>query len=430
MCNGRWRSSVAVLFLFASATASAAPGLDLALLIDRSTSMAHRSRRDDALLGMTVDLLARNAGSNRVDHRIAVIEFGSSARVELPFTSARRGKRLPHLHYKDLGETNVLAAFVLAEKLFHALPADPSRRRAIVLLTDGIMFIRGSDPIQARDDVRRFAATHLPRDGITLSVLLLDTRNQTMWSSLGHVEPVARGSDQLLAAAHETVTRLAGTQTAASAPSKANPSMDTLVVPPYLEIIVFDIFRGSRDASVEIFPPASAHPIRAGVNGIESLPAGDVLATFVVPHPQPGAWTIRKTHPRARVRVLSQQFFPRGILEQPAETETVPPCHRIPLVYRVLDDRGHPLNELREYALSLDVALATPGGTTSTIEMRRDVRLGAGGFRSTTDPLCQSAGRYWTDVRITAIDANGHRIEIFRDRWSGFSVTSGNCNSR
>jgi len=381
------------------------------------------------MLRMAIDLLARNAEVNRLDHRVTVIAFGSKAEIEMPFTSARRGIPLPRLGYKNLGDTNVLAAFMLAEKLFQALPVDSARRRAIVLLTDGIVFVHGADPIRVRSDVRTFATNRLARDGITLDVLLLDARNQALWSELAHVEQAGRGPDQLLAAAHEAITRLAGTHTGESAQSKANRSMDTLVVPPYLEIIVFDIFRGSRDANVDIFPPASVRPIRAGMNGIESLPAGDVLATFVVPHPQPGTWTIRKTHPKARVRILSQQFFPRGALVHPAETEMVQPCGRIPLVYRVLDDRGQPLNELREYALSLDVTLARPGGATSAVDMRRDMRLGAGGFRSTADPLCENAGRYWTDVRVTAVDAEGHRIEVFRDRWSGFSVVPGDCNS-
>jgi hypothetical protein len=158
-----------------------------------------------------------------------------------------------------------------------------------------------------------------------------------------------------------------------------------------------------------------------------SLPVGDVLATLVVPRPAPGEWTIRKSHPGARVRVLSQQFFPRGALLRPAETETLPRCNRVPLAYRVLDGRGDPLQELRDYALSLEVTLAKPDGARSTIAMERDPSLGAGGFRSTHDPLCEIAGRYWTDVRITALDAKGHRLEVFRDRWSGFSVAPTDC---
>ena len=133
-----------------------------------------------------------------------------------------------------------------------------------------------------------------------------------------------------------------------------------------------------------------------------------MLATFVVPHPAPGEWIVRKSRRDARVRVLSQQFFPRGALLRPAETEMLHQCDSIPLAYRVLDGHGDPLEELRDYALSLEVTLAKPDGATSIIAMERDPALGAGGFRSARDPRCEIAGRYWTDVRITAFFTSSH----------------------
>jgi hypothetical protein len=420
--------SLALIF-FVSAAAMADAGLDLALLIDRSTSMARRSRNQDALLRMTVDLLARNAGANRVEHRLAVIGFGSSASVEVPFTPVRRGdsqlrRRIEMLRYEDRGDTDVLGALLLAEKLFRALPPKPERRHAIVLLTDGVPYVRGTDMNAYREGVQGFATTHLAHAGITIDVLLLDSRDSAMWPRLARVERVGSGDAQLLSQAHGVIARLVGTRTAESAPAKSDPAVDTLVVPPYLEIIVFDIFRSSRKAAVEIVPPGSARPIRPGLDGVESIAVGDVLATLVVPRPTPGEWTIRKSRADARVRVLSQQFFPRGILLRPAETETLRRCTRVSLAYRVLDGSGHPLQELREYALSLEVTLARPDAATTAIAMERDRALGTSGFRSAYDPLCELPGRYWTDVRITTADAQGHRLEVFRDRWSGFSVAS------
>jgi hypothetical protein len=434
MCSGRWSISGLALLLLMSSTASAAPGLDIALLIDRSTSMAHRSRNQEVLLRMTLDLLARNAEGNRVDHRIAVISFGSAARVDVPFTSvggdqARLRNALAKLHYEDLGDTDVLRAFVLADRVFRALPTDPQRRRAIVLLTDGVTYVRGVDPAAYRTNLRTFVTSHLSAAGITLDVLLLDSRKRAMWSELARVAPAGSAPDEFLPRAHGVIARLAGTRTAESAPAKTNPAIDTLVVPPYLEIIVFDIFRAARNAAVEIFPPGNSRPIRAGVGGIVSLPVGDVLATLVVPRPAAGEWTIRKSRPDARVRVLSQQFFPRGMLLFPAETETLRRCDGVPLAYRVLDGRGQPLHELRDYTLALDVTLARPKGGSSSVAMNRDPALGAGAFRSAHDSSCPLPGRYWTDVRVTAIDTGGHRFEVFRDRWSGFSVGLADCSA-
>jgi hypothetical protein len=132
------------------------------------------------------------------------------------------------------------------------------------------------------------------------------------------------------------------------------------------------------------------------------------------------------------VRVLSQQFFPRGTLLRPAETETLRRCDRVPLAYRVLDGDGRPFVELRDYALAVEVTLAKPGGGSAVLAMERDAALGAGVFGSVQDFFCASPGRYWTDVRITTVDAVGHRLDVFRDRWSGFSVAPappGDCRA-
>jgi len=435
MCSSRWTVSAIVLFLFAgsAASASASPGLDVALLIDRSTSMAHRSAHQDLLLRMMIDLLARNGEANRATHRLAVIAFGSSATVDVGFTSVIPNdpslrRRLAALHYTDRGDTDVLAAFKTAEEQFRALPAASDRRRAIVLLSDGVAFVHGTNAGTYRSTLRTFAETHFIHKGVTIDVLLLDSRQHGMWSDLARVTIAGSSPEQLLPQAHAVITRLAGTRTAESAPQKTNPAVDTLVVPPYLEIIVFDIFRASRDATVEIFAPRGTAPIRPGANGVMSLPVGDVLATLVVPRPAAGEWIIRKSRPDARVRVLSQQFFPRGALLRPAETETLRRCTRVPLAYRVLDARGEPLRELPEYTLALEVTLAKPNGASSTIAMEREPALGLSGFRSTEDPMCDIAGRYWTDVRVTALDAKAHRLEVFRDRWSGFSVVPADCS--
>lgn len=404
----------------------ATPGLDLAVLVDSSGSMARHRGNEVLLLRMTADLLARNAEATRVEHRMAVVRFGSSASVDVPFTPARSIRpRLNAMQYQDRGETNVLAAFAEAEKLFRSLPASSERRRAIVLLTDGVPYVRGVDMPSYRANLRRFAAAHFAEAGVTIDVLLIDSRYDVMWRQLARVEPVGGTSDQLLASAHGVVARLAGTQTAESARAKNNRAIDTLTVPPYLDVIVFDILRLSAGVTVEIFPPGSAAPIRPGAGGIESIPLGDVLTTMVVPRPKPGEWVIRKSHQDARVRILSQQFFPRGLLLRPAPTDSLRQCDRVPIAYRVLDGSGRPFEELPDYGLALDLTVAMPGGGSTAIAMERDPSLGVLAFRSAQDMECDLAGRYWTDVRITTVAADGHRLDVFRDRWSGFSVVAG-----
>lgn len=423
-------ASALLLLLLAATSARAEAGLDLVILIDRSTSMRRDAGAGTLLLRMAVDLVVRNAVAAGVEHRMAVIGFGSAAAVDLPFTRAAAGeladlrRRIETLPAHDRGDTNVLAAFVAAEQLFRALPHDPARRRAIVLLTDGVPYLRGANMSAYRVRLHRFVAQHFTAAQVPVDVLLAgEPRDRALWQGLARsVRSAPRAADAILAEAYVTIAQLVGTRTAESAPAKTRPSVDTLVVPPYLDVIVFDVFRATPGAGVEIYPPRRATPIRAGHDGVEAVAVGEVLATLIVPRPPPGEWTIRKSHGEARVRVLSQQFFPRGMLVLPAPAEALRQHDRIALAYRVVDRGNRPVVEIPGYALDVEIALAKPDGATSLIAMERDSSLGPSVFRSTADTVCDLEGRYWTDVRITTSDMHGRRLEIFRDRWSGFSV--------
>lgn len=376
-------------------------------------------------LSMVVELLARNAAANRVDHRIAIVEFGSTPHVDVGFASSSHDlvqlrNRIDALSPADLGHTNVLAAFAAAKRLFDELPPDSARRRSIVLLTDGIPFVRGENMRAYRERVRRFAASNFTPRGISVDVLLLDERNREMWRELATtVQRMRRDPAQFLLQTHRAMTERIGTLTVETDASAS----DSLVVPPYLESIVFDVFHGSPDAIVEIFPPGSATPIRGGTDDVEAMRVGKVLATYVVPRPRPGRWRIRKSHRGARVRVVSQQFFPRGLLVRPAPMEPLRQFDRVSLAYRVLDANGHALRELPSYTLALEVTIARPDGERTSVMMHRATDLGPSIFRSSEDSECDLAGRYWTDVNVMTVDDDGQRLNVFHDRWSGFSVS-------
>lgn len=422
----------AALLLFANAKAWADPGLDLTVLIDRSTSMARHERLAPPLLRMSVDLLARNAAAYRVHHRMAVISFGSSVKVDLPLTDvgeaerARIVQRIDSLSSESLGETDVMAAFTAADRLFRALPSDPSRRRAIVLMTDGVPYLRGADMNQYTTALRRYVATHLPASIVSIHVLLLsqpEASHEALWRSLtGSVHRMDRSPANMLATAHAVITQMVGTASAESAPSKTTSGADFLIVPPYLDMIIFDIFRTSADTTVEVFPPDRARPIRGGIDGVEAVRMGDVLASLAVARPRPGQWLIRKSRAGAQVRVRSQQFFPRGVLLQPDPARITMAHDRVRIAYQVLDGTERPIEELREYPFSLHATIAAPNGTKLVIPMERDADHGSVTFRATEDAQCAIAGRYWTDVRVSTIDAGGRPLDVFRDRWSGFTV--------
>lgn len=409
-----------LVLLVASISAAADPGLDLAILIDRSQSMSRYARVNDAMCRVAVDVLTRNAEMNAIEHRIAVISFASAATVDVPWTSARGPTRLRIDDRSPAGGTDFLVALRAADRLFHSLPCDPARRRAIVLLTDGVPSVRGAGVRRYLGELRRFVETRLA--DVSIDVVLVAQANgsldQTFWA-VHHTE--ASGAD-ILSTVHAVITRLAGTASVESVRSKTMPKVDEIVVPPYLELIVFDIFRASSGGRVEVFPPGSDRPIREGDEGVEAVQLGDVLQTLAITQPRPGEWIVRKSHPDAHVRVRSEHFFPRGVLLEPSVASLALARDRRRIAYQVLDANAHPLEELREYPLSLNLTIAAPDGRQVAMLMERDTSRGRAAFRSTNEASCASAGRYWTDVRVLTNDAAGRPLEIFRDRWSGFTV--------
>lgn len=209
--------------------------------------------------------------------------------------------------------------------------------------------------------------------------------------------------------------------------SKSAERIERLVVPPYLEEIVFDVFGASR-GEVAIFAPGSARPVSTASSGVESVQLGSVLSTIVVRRPPPGTWIVRKTTASARVRIVSQRFFPRGLLVHPSQAEPLRGWDRIRIAYAVVDADGHRIQELPDYKFLLSLVLTRPDGAEEAFAMHR--RRDAAGvvFATDRESDCSQPGRYWAAVRIATTDDAGRTVEVFRDRWSGFAVAPASAN--
>ena len=411
---------LALALLLASIPARAGSGLDLAILVDRSRSMSARPRIEPAMVNLSARLLARNGAVYDVSHRLAVISFASAATVDMPWTFVR-DETMRVVHRNRGGTTDVLAGLRRVKSLFDTLPRDAERRRAVLIITDGVPYVRDADARHSIEELDRYAGADLLQAGISVDVLAIAPGAMAWKPAVLHAT-TAEVPD-ILATLHAVVTRLAGTQSVESAPSKSRPGVDHIVVPPYLDLVVFDAFRTSPSATIEIFPPHSNRAISDGADGVEAVQFGDVLQTLAVSRPAPGEWIIRKSHPDAHVRIRSQQFFPRGVLLEPNRTTAA--REDMHIVYQVLGDDARPLGELPDYPLSLDVTLAGPDGRKHAMALERDASSGPAAFRTSEDARCTKPGHYWTDVRVHTADAAGNRIEVFRDRWSGFTVTAG-----
>ena len=403
----------------------AGPGIDLVVVADRSGSMLWSGRPSaDRLVRLALDLVARNAEATGVDHRFGVVSFGSAARADLapmPLLNGGAARALRTLegvaYTRSLGNTDILGALAEARRLLDALPANAARRRAILLITDGVAYVPGTPAVAYARELRRYAIESLR--GVALEIFLLPppsaSRDERLLREMSHGQVHAFSGDAYMSL-YRVVSGIVGTRTI----EVSGRSGDTLVVPPYLDTIVFDVFRGHPPGEVAIFAPDALRPIDPEKAG--EVRTGELLSTVVVRRPAPGRWTFRKTRANGRVKIFSQQFFPRGTLLEPAGAP-VQQYDRIAVAYRLTDAGGAPLEELPGYPLSLAVTVITPNGQRRPLRVRRDSLRGPGRFRTIEKTECDAAGRYWTEVEVKTNDADEHAVSIFCDRWSGFRVS-------
>jgi Mg-chelatase subunit ChlD len=407
----------------------AGPGLDLVLLIDRSGSMTGAARTTQNLFArVAFELVAQNGTANRVVHRFGIVSFGSSAQVELPLAAihgdevSRVRGIVENLPTSAGGNTDVLAAFDAARRVLAVAPAAQSRRRAILLLTDGAIDVPDA-PLSYVDDLRRLVAASFPSSTTTIDVVLLPSRAgrgalRKLWRELsrGRLHELSGNPSEMLADLHRLVTQIVGTR---SVGIDINTT-ETLVLPPYLDVVVFDIV-GRGDVS--IYAPGATQPLARGAEGVERLEAGSSLSTTVVHRPAPGRWRFRARAAAAHAQIFAQEFFPRGVLIRP-DSHDVRQRDRVTVAYRLIEADGTSLRELPAYPLSLSMTLALPDERRLPLPMNRDHAQGNVVFRSRDELSCGAAGHYWTEVHVTAVDADRRPVLVFEDRWSGFDVSA------
>jgi hypothetical protein len=404
-----------------AATPSAArggeAGLDLVLLIDRSGSMV---RHDvEPLIGLVAEVVARNAEANDVTHRLARVSFASSVTIDVPLMPVGpRGREEWRTHERHAsGHTDILAAFRTASRLFET---QPSRKRAILLITDGILSVPGVSRSGYEADLTRFVAEHL--HDVSVHVALLPNvrlRLQELWRTLSgnRAHDIDEPADL-----HEIAANLAGTRVQES---RGNAGRRRIVLPPYLDSVVFDVFRGRRGDAVAVFAPGATQPLRTDDEDVEEVRLSETISSIVVRNPPPGVWTFRTRGADSTVRVFSQEFFPRGLLVSPAPLRPLPLYSRPKIAYRIVGRDGKPLAELPAYPLSIDMRLSRPDGSAISLAMRRDPDPESSAFEGVNVIACDAVGRYWTEARVFTTDVEQRRVSVFADRWSGFSVTNG-----
>jgi hypothetical protein len=432
-----WRffaCGIVALALFAPAL-HAESGIDLLVLVDRSASTSGSSPLFGDIQRIAAELLAQSAASSHLNHRLAIVSFGSVARVDLPFAAAydereRIRRTIVSIPTSTLGRTNVVAAFDTARELFASLPRDALRKQAILLVTDGMPYGAAGTRCDTcnlqRIFEKSFAAT-------TIDVLLLDGSRRAgvppgLWQAVAgqRIYELHRDRATAVGAVHSVVAALLGHPAAESRTMTINAeAAQVLVVPPYLDVIVFDIVSSEPTAErVAIYAPDALRPLDREISGIDEVRVGDTLSTITIHRPAAGQWMFLVPQRSVLVKVFAQQFFPRGILLQPAAAEPPRQHDLVVVAYRAVDGDGASLHELPDYPLALSLSLIAPDRERIPTEFVRRDDLGPATFAAATAVPCDRAGRYSVDVRISTRDISRKDVLIYHDQWSGFVVAA------
>jgi hypothetical protein len=421
----------------------AARGFDFVVIVDQSGSMSGtRGPASDGfgvrndMVKRTFELLAKDGVINNVTHRFGVVSFGDDIRIDLPLslitpaTVEKLRRRLDSsISNESMGFTNFLAAFTAVKNMFtHGPIADP-KKRVILLITDGAPYVEGIQIATYTRELEELVESRFPDDDYTVYVIALNDPSSNYWDRYGafwkklssnHAIKLKEDREEIFRTLHRVINDILGT------PSQHIPPdmYDNVVIPPYLESVVFDIFRVNPGVEVDIFSPDQPdQPLSPGSENVTFVNVGNTIKAVAVTNPKAGIWRIRKSDENARVDVYSQRFFPRGRLIQPNTDEPIRQYEKVAAIYCVEDGNHNPIEELPGYPLTLELSLLKPDGTRSQMGMQKSpLPTEKSIFKTTGEIMCDLPGTYKTEVLIATKDLKNKQVTLFRDQWSKFQV--------
>jgi len=400
-------AAIFVLLYNAYAQAGAGP-LDIVLVVDHSNSMWELGGvgSDPNLLRVdAADLFISYLGvdSGTGGHRLAVVHFGSEAELAVPLTplegSAQRAAvRQAIADPQRMGWTDPLAALALAyEELFDSSRADPSRRPAVVLLSDGKPE-RSVNPDPAataaylaglRALVDRFAGQGCPIFTVALANAATDadpaiqTTYRNLWQEVAALTPPAeyhqaRAPKDLLRVYHDVVARLSGVEVKPPAieAEVTGPVTYRVPVEAGLARLTLVVLKTGPSIKARVLRPGGA-ALRAGDPDVRyaGQPGEGREEVWAVRMPRPGEWTV-ELDGQGHVVVWkdvsplpSPVGTPAYTLELLSPPAYVPDGSPLRVAARLRDETGTPLHDP---ALQVAVELRRAGFPEATLLARDD----------------------------------------------------------
>jgi hypothetical protein len=421
-------------------------GFDLVIIVDQSASMTgvHGAGSDwlgvrNDMVKRTFELLITDGVLNNVTHRFGVISFGNDVRIDLPLIqitpdSVAKLRRMleASLSNQSMGGTHFLAAFEAAKKMFITGPVAEPGKRVIVFITDGAADIDRIKLSSYMMRLRKLVESSFPYPEFQIHVVALSNPKSdywktdgTFWKKLSHNNTIKLKEDreEIFRALNKVINDIIGTPAGHIPPNM----YDNVVIPPYLESLVFEIFRSNPEVEVSVFPEGNREYRSMELESITFSTIGKNILTINIKNPKPGKWKISKSDKNAVVHIFAQRFFPRGRLLFPKPDEAIKQFEKIVVKYRVEDYDQNPIEKLPGYPLSLELSLVKPDGSRVVMEMQKSSDATEKSVFITTGEIeCDLPGTYKTEVIIFTKDLKNRQVKLFRDQWSKFEVKKAN----
>jgi hypothetical protein len=437
-------------------------GLDILFLVDQSGSMGgegaggldHPVPNDPLGLRFYATSYAmRWLGADRlqvhedVTFRMAVVHFGSRTQVET-FPSASGSGHWQEIapgsdeewvplrseledvleagefERSNLGNTNHLVAFRAAEQVFGELPEDSSRRRAIVVLTDGQPYVDtdGFTVAGHLRSVQEYVENNFSYPDYTVYTVAMNDSRDNYWPrTQSYWEDITDGRANKVTTNDDVGTRFReillelteGFPTGVSVVDEVIVPGD-VVVPPYLESVAFTFFMSNP----------GEQPV-VTVDGEVLEPRGDVtfegsggpIQTIRVLSPDPGLWNVAVDPPDTGVDISMRWIVAQGRLDSPqgAQPQYIP----LDIQYSIIDALGQPLQEYEDPRYRLRVtAQVEAAGQIWPIELEQQP---SNTYLGEFTPV--ETGQHKIHVYAESQDINGNQVVVYdADIGDGFIV--------
>jgi len=399
----------------------------------------------------------------KATYQVAVVYFGTRAQTlnfgttEMPYywetissgseeewlrqEAALKSRLAPgFLANHHLGDTNFLAAFEQAERLFAQLDATgagQNHRRAIIVLTDGQAYV-DEEGFSLRTHMEQLIARsqeNFPSPRYTIYVVAMNDAERHYWNTIyanywaqvtgdpARAQLVHLNETDVGIRFREILRELTQGMSGKVIVEK-QIEVGPQIIPPYLAEVKFTFYKAEISES-SVITDALGRDVKAlgATAGVKVTGQDTPIEEVTVANPEPGRWVIAVAK-GSETEIVMRQVPAQGSLEKPVGVQ----YREMPtqVVYRLEDINGNPLPVYQDpiYQLLVTATMQT-GGQAWPVHLRQ-----SGQSRYEGEFVPSVVGSYGVHVEAISHDLSGQRIEVLAGKPNPFEVRSLTAESR